>query len=65
MIEHTETKPKLGVRSFFQDERTRNLVWQFVFFIVIVLLVFMTMRNVIEALTERDIAEREKDLCLE
>jgi len=56
MIEHTETKPKLGVRSFFQDERTRNLVWQFVFFIVIVLLVFMTMRNVIEALAERGMA---------
>lgn len=42
-----------GIRSFFQDERTRNLVWQFVFFVAVVLLLFGALKNVVEAMAVR------------
>lgn len=42
-----------GILAFFQDERARNLLWQFIFFIAVVLLLFSALNNVIKAMAVR------------
>lgn len=42
-----------GFLGFFQDERTRNLIWQFVFFIAVVILLFSSLNNVVKAMAVR------------
>lgn len=53
MADRKAERKGIPIQNFLQDQRTRNLVWQFAFFLLLVLLVFSAFNNVIKAIAER------------